>query len=308
MGGQVASNFRQAAVAPNLGARLNAACDAVMISHQQQAARIGIGRSTYFEVKAGRGGPATRERIPPQSADNAKTGLNRDFFGTVARPGAPPHRGASSRRTRCRRGAATRRVMRRWARTWRCEKLAAVFFPGSLERPGRLAGRLRFIRAGGYTFQIPQRFPGDLPHHRIRVPQQRDHELEPLDFPRIQSDHANIFHIPLVDGMGAAPVSTLGWWVPGGGREIVAVVGPAGWAGPDWRSMRHNGQDARSPNNPLHWVHTRLIRCHAAVGRLVDLLAELVLELIDGLCVSRTQGPSIGLLIGSDLLLDCTEL
>ena len=59
--------------------------------------------------------------------------------------------------------------MRRWARTWRCEKLAAVFFPGSLERPGRLAGRLRFIRAGGYTFQIPQRFPGDLPHHRIRV-------------------------------------------------------------------------------------------------------------------------------------------
>src|ERR1019366_5199887 len=34
----------KAALAPNLGARLNAACDAVMISHQQQAARIGIGR------------------------------------------------------------------------------------------------------------------------------------------------------------------------------------------------------------------------------------------------------------------------
>ena len=52
----------KAAVAPNLGARLNAACDAVMISHQQQAARIGIGRSTYFEVKAGRGGKKARRR------------------------------------------------------------------------------------------------------------------------------------------------------------------------------------------------------------------------------------------------------
>ena len=42
------------------------------------------------------------------AGDNAKTGLNRDSFGTVARPGAPPHRRASSRRTRCRRGAAPR--------------------------------------------------------------------------------------------------------------------------------------------------------------------------------------------------------
>ncbi len=29
-----------------------------MISHREQAARIGNGRSTYFEVKAGRGGKA----------------------------------------------------------------------------------------------------------------------------------------------------------------------------------------------------------------------------------------------------------
>ena len=29
-------------------------------------------------------GPATRGRIPAQSADNAKTGLNRNFFGTLA--------------------------------------------------------------------------------------------------------------------------------------------------------------------------------------------------------------------------------
>jgi hypothetical protein len=80
----------KAAVAPNLGARLNAACDAVMISHQQQAARIGIGRSTYFEGESRarrQEGPATGGRIPPQSADDAKTGLNRDCFGTLA-PGA----------------------------------------------------------------------------------------------------------------------------------------------------------------------------------------------------------------------------
>jgi hypothetical protein len=33
-----------------------------MISHQEQGARIGIGRSTYFEVKAGRGGKKARRR------------------------------------------------------------------------------------------------------------------------------------------------------------------------------------------------------------------------------------------------------
>jgi len=49
-------------VAPNLGPRLDAAADAAMISHQEQADRIGIGRSTYFEVKAGRGGKQARRR------------------------------------------------------------------------------------------------------------------------------------------------------------------------------------------------------------------------------------------------------
>lgn len=48
------------AVAPDLGARLDTASDAEMISHNEQAARIGIGRSTYFEVKAGRGGKKAR--------------------------------------------------------------------------------------------------------------------------------------------------------------------------------------------------------------------------------------------------------
>lgn len=60
---------------------------------------------------------------------------------------------------------------------------------------GHLAGCPRRIRAGRDILQIPQRFPGDLSHHRIRVPQQRDHQAQPLDFLRIQSDHANILHI-----------------------------------------------------------------------------------------------------------------
>ena len=52
----------QAAVAPEVGARLEAASDSAMISHHEQAARIGIGRSTCFEVKAGRGGKQARRR------------------------------------------------------------------------------------------------------------------------------------------------------------------------------------------------------------------------------------------------------
>ena len=41
-------------------------------------------------------GPATGGRIPPQSTDDAKTGLNRDSFGTVAHPAAPPDGRASA--------------------------------------------------------------------------------------------------------------------------------------------------------------------------------------------------------------------
>src|ERR1035438_764184 len=41
--------------------------------------------------------------MPPQSTDNPETGLNRDFFGTLA-PGTPPNRRATSRRTRRGRG------------------------------------------------------------------------------------------------------------------------------------------------------------------------------------------------------------
>ena len=46
----------RAAGARDLGPRLDAAAEAAMISHREQAGRIGIGRSAYFEVKAGRGG------------------------------------------------------------------------------------------------------------------------------------------------------------------------------------------------------------------------------------------------------------
>ena len=52
----------QAAVAPDLGTRLDEASDSALISHQEQAAGIGIGRSTYFRVKAGRGGKKARRR------------------------------------------------------------------------------------------------------------------------------------------------------------------------------------------------------------------------------------------------------
>lgn len=50
------------AVASDLGARLDAASESEMISHQEQAGKIGIGRSTYFEAKAGRGGKKGRRR------------------------------------------------------------------------------------------------------------------------------------------------------------------------------------------------------------------------------------------------------
>jgi hypothetical protein len=52
----------QAAVAPDVGARLDDASDSALISYHEQADRIGIGRSTYFEVKAGRGGKRSRRR------------------------------------------------------------------------------------------------------------------------------------------------------------------------------------------------------------------------------------------------------
>src|ERR1017187_9762799 len=92
----------------------------------------GTERSTLATARSlaapDRGGPAraTRRRTRPArpreahfthprhsaalaAGDNAKTGLNRDSFGTVARPGAPPDRRARSRRPRGGRGAARSR-------------------------------------------------------------------------------------------------------------------------------------------------------------------------------------------------------
>jgi hypothetical protein len=63
------------------------------------AATAAAGREAAEERRRGAScerlqqGPATGGRIPPQSADNAKTGLNRDSFGTVAparRTAGPP--------------------------------------------------------------------------------------------------------------------------------------------------------------------------------------------------------------------------
>ena len=64
--------------------------------------------------------------------------------------------------------------------------------------------------------------------------------------------------------------------------------------------------DCSSRRIALRRVHNRL-GPNGRVSRLVNLLAELVLQLVDGLCAGRTQCPAIGLLIGSDLLLDCAE-
>src|ERR1017187_4931681 len=72
------------------------------------AATAAAGREAAEERRRGAScerlqqGPATHGRMPPQSTDNPETGLNRDSFGTVAHPAAPPDRRASSRRTRMR--------------------------------------------------------------------------------------------------------------------------------------------------------------------------------------------------------------
>jgi hypothetical protein len=47
---------------PDLGMRLEAAARLVLMTHEEQATRMGIGRSTYYEVKAGRGGKKARRR------------------------------------------------------------------------------------------------------------------------------------------------------------------------------------------------------------------------------------------------------
>ena len=106
----------------------------------------GTERSTLATARSlaapDRGGPAraTRRRTRPArpreahfthprhsaalaAGDNAKTGLNRDSFGTVARPGAPPHRRASGRRTRCGRAARRRAAL---GDCWRQATHAAI--------------------------------------------------------------------------------------------------------------------------------------------------------------------------------------
>jgi len=55
--------------------------------------------------------PATRGRIPAQSTDNAKTGLNRNFFGSPAAARRTAGSRAGSRRTHGGRGAAANRAL-----------------------------------------------------------------------------------------------------------------------------------------------------------------------------------------------------
>src|ERR1022692_4439365 len=96
MGGQVASNFRQG----RGGAKSGRATECgLRCRYDLPPATSCQDRNRAQHVFRGEGGarrqegPATGGRIPPQSADNAKTGLNRGFFGTLAparRPSASP--------------------------------------------------------------------------------------------------------------------------------------------------------------------------------------------------------------------------
>ena len=114
------------------------------------------------------------------------------------------------------------------------------------------AGVPRLIRAARNILQIPQRFPGDFSHHRIRVPQQGDHQAQPLDFLRVQSDHANILHVSSAGGAGAASAGNAGR----GGHQ--AVDGRR-WPASRWRAAAA-GDSLRSwqvwdPRRPSR--HTR---------------------------------------------------
>src|ERR1022692_1630866 len=118
-------------------------------------------------------GPATRGRIPPQSTDDAKTGLNRDSFGTVAHPAAPPEGRASSHWTRSGRGAAANHASRPERRDEHVVTVLVLAVAGRRQRGVRLAG---FDRAAGRGHscrdELPARwaapgpsdaFPADLP-------------------------------------------------------------------------------------------------------------------------------------------------
>ncbi|MGA2182813.1 MAG: hypothetical protein ABSH47_07265 [Bryobacteraceae bacterium] len=63
--------------------RLDVAADYQGISHEEQAAQIGISRTAYFEVKAGRGGKKSRRKTETYLSNvfnkmNHESGLNRD--------------------------------------------------------------------------------------------------------------------------------------------------------------------------------------------------------------------------------------
>ena len=156
----------------------------------------GTERSTLATARSlaapDRGGPAraTRRRTRPArpreahfthprhsaalaAGDNAKTGLNRDSFGTVAHPAAPPDGRASSHWTRSGRGAAANHASRPERRDEHVVTVLVLAVAGRRQRGVRLAG---FDRAAGRGHscrdELPARwaapgpsdaFPADLP-------------------------------------------------------------------------------------------------------------------------------------------------
>jgi hypothetical protein len=68
---------------PTISERLDEATVDEGISHEEQAHRIGISRTVYFEVKAGRGGRKSRRKTENYLSRifnkiDRKSGLNRD--------------------------------------------------------------------------------------------------------------------------------------------------------------------------------------------------------------------------------------
>lgn len=73
----------QAPAMKTIGERLDDAAGEENISHEEQAHRIGISRTVYFEVKAGRGGRRSKTKAEKYLANlinsiDRKSGLNRD--------------------------------------------------------------------------------------------------------------------------------------------------------------------------------------------------------------------------------------
>src|ERR1022692_1932149 len=139
--------------------------------------RGGPARATWRRTRPARPREAhfthPRHSAALAAGDNAKTGLNRDSFGTVAHPAAPPDGRASSHWTRSGRGAAATHASRPERRDEHVVTVLVLAVAGRRQRGVRLAG---FDRAAGRGHscrdELPARwaapgpsdaFPADLP-------------------------------------------------------------------------------------------------------------------------------------------------